>query len=176
MRETITTLVESFFHGMNITITKLTISWDDALYDVHIETPDSSLIIGVHGAWLDAIKHLLGRMIDSITKKHTILHLEVNDYVKMHDEKLYHYLDGRVAYAMKSGQDVAVPNLNAYDRKKAHTYISEKNIEKLRTYSAGEWSDRCLHIVYEWEISSSHHVHTESKHRILEISEDGIDV
>lgn len=77
-------------------------------------------------------------MIDTLTKTHTILHLEVNDYVKMHDEKLYRYLDGRVSYAMKSGQDVVIPNLNSYDRKKAHTYISEKNIEKLRTYSAGE--------------------------------------
>lgn len=50
MLDTVTLLVESFFRGMNITITKLTVEGDSTLIDIHIETPDSSLLIGVHGA------------------------------------------------------------------------------------------------------------------------------
>lgn len=78
---------------------------------------------------------------------------------------------------MKSGENIAVPNLSSFDRKKAHSYISEKNIEKLRTYSEGQGSDRCLHIVYEGELSSSHGtLHVTSGSRELDISEDGVGI
>jgi predicted RNA-binding protein Jag len=96
--------------------------------------------------------------------------------MKQHDEKLYRYLDGRVSYAMHSWQDVAIPNLSSFDRKKAHSYISEKNIEKLRTYSEWEGASRCLHIVYEGERIAPTIHRTPSPARSLDISEDGIDV
>ncbi len=150
MSEKVKSLIESFFQGLHIEVTNLTIEETEPnVFMVHLETPDSALVIGMHGAGMDSFRHLLGRIVDNQLQKHAVVHLEVNDYMKQHDEKLYRYLDNRVSHAMHSGQDVLIPNLSAYDRKKAHFYISEKNIEKLRTYSTGEGNARCLHIMYE---------------------------
>jgi predicted RNA-binding protein Jag len=102
MNDTAKNLIESFFRGMQIEIKSLSIEIEAPVYTITLETPDSALVIGMHGLALDSIKHLLGRMLDSLTESHTIIHLEVNDYMKQHDEKLYRYLDGRVSYAMHS--------------------------------------------------------------------------
>lgn len=93
MQESAHTLIESFFRGMQIEITKLSVDIEENIYTITIETPDSPLVIGMHGLTLESIKHLLGRMLDTLSEGHVIIHLEVNDYMKQHDEKLYRYLD-----------------------------------------------------------------------------------
>ncbi len=63
------------------------------------------------------------------------VHLEVNDYIKSKEEKMFRFLDSKIAFIMSTGKSTQIQNLNSYDRKKAHNYISEKKIEKLTTHS-----------------------------------------
>jgi predicted RNA-binding protein Jag len=48
--------------------------------------------------------------------------------MKAKDDKLYKYIDGRLDYVIKNLRDITLPDFNAYERKKIHTYISSKNI------------------------------------------------
>ena len=134
-------LCTKFFTLMNIRIDSLSVVCEDEernIYFVHLETPDSKLIIGTHGQTLESIKHLISRMIESSLDTNATLHVEINDYLKSKDDRLFKYIDSRIDYALKSGKDVALPNFSPYERKKIHSYISEKKADIIRSYSVGE--------------------------------------
>ncbi len=82
----------------------------------------------MHGKNIESFQHLLGRMLEKSLEKHVHLHLEVNDYMKAKDERLFRFLDTKIAFVTGTGKISRIPNLTSYERKKAHSYISEKNI------------------------------------------------
>ncbi len=57
-------LITSFFAGTGITIESLEVKHEGEDLFITIQTPDSHLIIGMHGKNLDAFQHLLGRMAE----------------------------------------------------------------------------------------------------------------
>ncbi len=120
--------------------------------NVRVQTPDSALLIGMHGKNIEAFQHLLGRMIEKIAPDFTHLHLEVNDYMKSKDERLYRFLDTKISFVTSTGKSARIPNLTSYERKKAHSYISDKNITHLKTRSDGEGAERALFLEYTGEI------------------------
>ncbi len=141
-------LITSFFTGTGIIIENLDIKheWED-LY-ITIQTPDSHLIIGMHGKNLDAFQHLLWRMAEKKLWEFVHVHLEVNDYMKAKDERLFRFLDSKIAFVTETGKNTRIPNLTSFERKKAHGYISEKAIVGLTTKSEGEWSERALVLAF----------------------------
>lgn len=65
MQAVIRALVMEFFTKMEISFEIVGFECQDEsanIYEVHIQTPDSKILIGVHGQTLDHIKHLLSRM------------------------------------------------------------------------------------------------------------------
>ena len=93
-----------------------------------IQTPDSPLLIGMHGKNIEAFQHLLGRIAEKKLGHFVHLHLEVNDYMKAKDARLFHFLDGKIAFVTSTGKSTRIPNLSSFERKKAHSYISDKKI------------------------------------------------
>ncbi|MDD2487604.1 MAG: KH domain-containing protein [Candidatus Gracilibacteria bacterium] len=191
MKEKIQELCEKFFTLSGIKVDALTVSCEDQdknIFFIKLETPDSKLIIGTHGQTLDNIKHLLNRMIESSVGKNFTIHVEVNDYLKLKDEKLYRYIDGRIDYITKNGKSVVLPNFTPYERKKIHSYISDKNIEGLKAHSEGEGKERFMHISYNGpQIQSSGTQKTPyqdrspaskpaPRSRTIDIDIDGIDI
>ena len=149
MQDKITALCTKFFSWLKIDITNLTVKCEDEernIYFIHLETPDSKLIIWIHWQSLESIKHRLSRMIESQLDTSATIHLEVNDYLKSKDEKLYRYIDWRIDFVLRSQKEVSLPNFSSYERKKIHNYISEKNVDWIRAYSSWEWKDRIMHI------------------------------
>lgn len=49
--------------------------------------------------------------------------------MKAKDDRLFTFLDGKIAWVMQSGKSTQIKNLSSFERKKAHNYISEKYIE-----------------------------------------------
>jgi predicted RNA-binding protein Jag len=78
---------------------------------------------------MDVFKHLLGRVAEKKLGKFIHLHLEVNDYMKSKDERLFRFLESKISFVLSTGKSIRIPNLSAFERKKAHNYISEKKIE-----------------------------------------------
>ena len=151
MQEQILSIARKFFTLMGLDIEDVIVECQDekkGIYLIQIKTPDSKILIGVHGQTLEVTKHLLARILEKTLDTSLLIHLEVNDYLQSKDEKFYRYLDSRVEYAIRSGNEISIPNLSSYDRKKAHGYISEKSVEGLKTFSVGEGKDRELHLAY----------------------------
>lgn len=122
-------IIEKFFRGLGIDLTSVTLMQEGSDVSVRIETPDSPLIIGMHGKNLEVFQHLLSRIIEKKVGHFIYLHLEVNDYMKTKDERLYRFLDSKISLAIESGKPLHIGNLNPYERKKAHNYIAEKSVE-----------------------------------------------
>lgn len=151
MQSRIEEISKEFFTLMGLTLESVTVECQDekkGIYLIHIKTPDSKLVIGIHGQTLEMTKHLLTRMLEKTLGESLLIHLEVNDYLQSRDEKFFRYLDSRVEYAMRVGGEITLPNLTSYERKKAHGYISDKAIENLKTFSVGEGKERALHLSY----------------------------
>lgn len=89
----------------------------------------------MHGKNIDAFQHLLSRMIERKTDSLVHVHLEVNDYMKQKDEKLFRFLDSKIAMVTTTGQSIRMPSLTPYERKKAHNYIADKTMIGLKTQS-----------------------------------------
>ncbi len=144
-------LIEKFFKNLKIKIDSISITDDkeeENVIFVKIETPDSWIIIGDHGATLEDIKYLLSKMASKIFKKNVIVQLEVNDYFEEKDRRMFKFIDSKIDFAMKNNTTVVLSNYTAYERKKIHTYIKTKNIEWLRSFSNWEEDKRVMHISY----------------------------
>lgn len=182
MQDTIQILVEKFWRWLGITLEKVetVISGEDI--DIRIQTPDSALVIGMHGKSLESFSHILSRMIEQLTGTFVHVHLEVNDYMKAKDERLFRFLDSKIALVMSTGRPTQVQNLNSYDRKKAHNYISEKAIEKLTTHSEWVGAERILVIEYTGELKTpsvqrpAPKVSSTSTISVDDLSEDGVGI
>lgn len=155
MNDAISSLVDNFWKGIGITLESVETVVDGEDVNIHIVTPDSALIIGMHGRSLENFSHILSRMIEKISGKYIHVHLEVNDYMKSKEERLFRFLESKIAFAMSTGKSVRIPELNSYDRKKAHNYIAEKAIAGLSTHSEWAGTERVLVLEYTGEIKSS---------------------
>lgn len=178
MQEQILSISRNFFTLMGLSIEDVVVSPQDekkGIYLVQVKTPDSKILIGIHGQTLEMTKHLLTRVLEKTLDTSLLIHLEVNDYLQAKDEKFYRYLESRIAYAMRSGEEIIIPNLSSYDRKKAHGYISDKKIEGLKTYSVGEGKDRALHLLYTGPKLASSSSATERK-VTMTIDDDGVGI
>lgn len=179
MHDTIQALVEQFWKWLGITLDQLEIVIQDEDINITIQTPDSALIIGMHGKSLELFGHILRRIIEKTTGTFVHVHLEVNDYMKGKDERLWRFLDTKIALALSTGKHVQLQNLNSYDRKKAHNYIALKSIENLTTHSEGAGTDRMLVIEYTWVLQSPAIAPKGSvspSHSVDELAEDGVGI
>lgn len=180
MNEILHEIVRKFFEWVGITITSITIDILDKDVNIRLETPDSPLIIGMHGANLDSFQHLLSRMIEKQEKKFNHVHLEVNDYMKSKDDRLFRFLETKIAFVTSTGKTSKIPNLNSYERKKAHSYVADKWIAGLKTHSDGEGAERVLVLEYSGEIrplsNPSSAAMANQGARTDDLSEDGVGI
>ena len=141
MLETIRELTRTFLTGMGFEITSIDIVFEEEarrIILITVQTPDSKRLIGMHGRTLEAVVWIITRMADRQTGESVRIHLEVNDYLSSRDAKLFTFIDGRIARLLSSGQDIILPNLSSYERKKIHSYLAEKAIDGVKTFSVGE--------------------------------------
>ena len=182
MSDTISAFVEQFFWGLGVICSTIETHVDGNDIFVRVATNDSHLLIGVHGKNLELIKHLLGRMIEKETKSFVHVHLEVNDYMKAKDERLFQFLDTKIEFVQSSGKTIRIGKLSSFERKKAHHYIAEKHIDGLNTHSEGEGEERSLFLSYTGTLSkpqksqNTTHPSSSSTSRLDELSEDGVGI
>lgn len=170
--------IETFFVNLWVTLESVSLRDEGDDLFVEVKTPDSNLLIGMHGKNLEAIQHLLGRMAEKARGKFVHTHLEVNDYMKAKDSRLFSFLDAKIAFAMSTGKAISIPNLSSFERKKAHGYIADKKIENLATKSEWEGDNRVLMLTYTGTITSSSAPKKEYKSRMSadDLSLDGVGI
>lgn len=91
-----TELISLFFQHLGIQIETLEIQDSGESIDIYIKTPDSHILIGMHGKNLEAFSHIIGRMVEKKRGKFSRIHLEVNDYIKNKEDRLFELLDTKI--------------------------------------------------------------------------------
>ena len=142
MEENIKNLVLDFFQRLTIKIDSCeVVTEEEKIFLVKVKTEESGIVIGPHGKNLETIKFLLKLLISKQMEQNVVLHLEVNDYLKAKEERLFSFIESKIQIVKRSGKDLQLPFLTAYERKKVHSYVSELGTN-IFTKSEGEGKDR----------------------------------
>lgn len=149
----IKTLVFNFFNKLNIKIDTLEVTNVEKLniFNIKIETEESWLLIWPHWKNLNIIENLLKLMSSKKVWEQIKLHIEINDYMKSKDDKLFDFIKSKIKLVEKTGKDIQLPFYSSYERKKIHWYVSEMTKKWIYTKSIWEWKERRLYICKQWK-------------------------
>lgn len=144
----IKTLVFDFFDKLNIKIDTLDVTNVEELniFNIKIETEESGLLIWPHWKNLNIIENLLKLMSSKKVWEQIKLHIEINDYMKSKDDRLFDFIKSKIRLVEKTGKDIQLPFYSSYERKKIHWYVSEMTKKWIYTKSIWEWKERRLYI------------------------------
>jgi len=146
--------IKTFFEKLQINIEKLDITIEEGhIFNVKIKTNDSWIVIWPHWKNIDYIQNILRLIISKSLDTKSSLHLEVNDYMKTKDDRLFDFIKSKISYAEKIKKDIVLPFLNSYERKKVHWFVANLNKGYITTKSAWEWKERRMSICINTEKS-----------------------
>ena len=71
--------------------------------------------------------------------------MEINDYLQQKDAKLIQFIQKKIDLVKSSDKEIILPFFTAYERKKVHSYVSEK-WGNVFTQSKWEGHERRIHL------------------------------
>lgn len=151
MENKMTALVKELFEKLNISIDSVIVSNPEKpnIFNIKIKTDESGIIIWANWKNLDAIQNILKLMSSKLIWERTKLHLEINDYIKTKDDRLFDFIKKEISYLEKTGKEVVLPFYSSYERKKIHWFVHKMNDRWIFTKSKWEGKERRLYIFKE---------------------------
>lgn len=113
---------------------------EDSFFVKITSKKDEGLLIGRRGQTLDAIKHLVQRILTSQAGQAVAVNLEVGDYRQRREEALQEKAEAVAQKVLESGKSLSLEPMTAQDRRIVHLALADR--DDLRTYTAGEGSRR----------------------------------
>jgi len=107
---------------------------------------DAGSLIGRHGAGVDALEHLLGRMISQRCGSHVPVQVDVNDYRAREEERLREDAREAAEEARRTGDEIHFDPMNPRERRIVH--LAVQDIPGIETYTVGEGRHRHVVMVY----------------------------
>lgn len=148
MENDIKLMISDFFEKMEISFDNINIvkidEWN--IFNIIIETKESWILIWPHWKNLNIIESILRLMCSKKIWEQTKIHIEVNDYIKSKDDRLFDYIKSKIKLVEKTWKDIQLPYYSSYERKKIHWYVSEIWKKWIYTKSIWEWKERRLYI------------------------------
>jgi spoIIIJ-associated protein len=94
---------------------------------VRILTDESgaALLIGRNGATIDAIEHLVERMVSQAVGAHVHMNLDVNNYRRRREERLVQRAQEIAARVLRSGEQESLESLPARERRVVHLEVAK---------------------------------------------------
>jgi spoIIIJ-associated protein len=134
-------LVTRVVHALGLKATVDVIETEDELR-ADVNGDDLGLLIGKHGATIDALQHLAVRiaMQGRARDKHVVI--DAAGYRERREEALQRSADRAAAEAIRFDRSVEMEPMRALERKVVHNYLSERG--DITTHSEGEEPDRRL--------------------------------
>ncbi|QQS58997.1 hypothetical protein IPN35_05435 [Candidatus Peregrinibacteria bacterium] len=127
--ETINTVVSKFLSALDFPYTKIEIVEESEILRINIQTDRAPFLIGTHGDRLDALQHIIKKIIwNSIphSEEESIsLVVDVDGYRKNQEEKILRIAQEKADAAKNSQISQLMPSLDPYLRKRVHLYIKE---------------------------------------------------
>ena len=147
MTKDIESFIKTFFKKLGIKLDKIDINTEkENIFQINIETKESGLLIWPHWKNLNAIQILLTIFIWNLLQTKIILHIEINDYKKNIDEKLFNFIKSKIDLVKRNWKNIKLPFYSAYERKKIHSFVAELWDNLIYTKSEWESIDRRLYI------------------------------
>ncbi len=103
---------------------------------------DLGLLIGKHGATIDAIQHIAFRAAFRGEEERKQVVVDAAGYRERREGALHRMADRAAAEALQYGRPVELEPMRATERKIVHTYLSERS--DVETHSEGDEPDRRL--------------------------------
>jgi spoIIIJ-associated protein len=104
--------------------------------------PSLGLLIGRHGATLDALQLLAAVVANTGGEGGARIVVDAEEYRARRKELLRKLALAHADKAKQRGQEVVIPDLKAFERRIVH--LTLKDDPEVETYSEGEGEDRCL--------------------------------
>jgi len=147
MNDTILEISTDFFNKIWVELDSIDVQEEkEAIYFIRIKSPDSALLIGNRGQTLYDLKRILSILLSQKLDTKIIARIEINNYLEEKDQKLFQFIDEKIEQCEELWKDIKLPFFSAYERKKVHNYISEKNSNTIHTKSEWEGKERRLFI------------------------------
>jgi spoIIIJ-associated protein len=103
---------------------------------------DLGLLIGKHGATIDALQHLASRIAFPHSERSKQVVIDAAGYRDRREEALHRQADRAVAEALEYDRPVELEPMRALERKVVHLYIRDRT--DVETHSEGDEPDRRL--------------------------------
>ncbi len=147
MKKEILTFCESFFKKLWLDIDSLKIKKEtDSIFLIQLKSSDWDDIIWKQGETLDSLQRVIQMCINNMFEEKIKIRLEINNYMKTKNDRLYEFIDSKVRILLENGWEYMLPDYSPYERKKIHSYIA--HIKKgIKTKSRGKWSNRRLYLI-----------------------------
>lgn len=113
---------------------------DDDQITVDINGPDMAILIGHHGAMIEAVQDLTRAVVNHQTGERAMLLLDIAGYRAKRREALQERAQRIAAEVLESGSEERLAPMSPYERKAIHDAIS--GIEGVWSDSEGEGQDR----------------------------------
>ena len=110
---------------------------------VFVKGDDVGLLIGKHGATIDALQHLAIRLAFlNFSGDRKAVIVDAAGYRDRREQALQRAADQAVAEALRAGRSVELEPMGAYERRTVHTYLRDRT--DVQTHSEGDEPDRRL--------------------------------
>lgn len=137
LRALVTRVVQSL--GLSATVD---IEETDEELRATVNGDDLGLLIGKHGATIDALQHLAVRIAYKGERGDQRVVIDAAGYRERREEALHRTADRAVAEAIRYDRPVELEPMRSLERKIVHNYLAERN--DVETHSEGDEPDRRL--------------------------------
>jgi spoIIIJ-associated protein len=103
---------------------------------------DLGLLIGKHGATIDALQHLAVRIVLREGRRDKQVVIDAAGYRERREEALHRSADRAIGEALRFGRPVELEPMRALERKVVHLYIRDRT--DVESHSEGDEPDRRL--------------------------------
>jgi spoIIIJ-associated protein len=108
----------------------------------NVDGEDLGLLIGKHGATIDALQHLALRIVFRDGSRDKQVVIDAAGYRERRQEALHRTADRAIAEAARYGRPVELEPMRALERKVVHLYLRDRT--DVTTHSEGDEPDRRL--------------------------------
>jgi spoIIIJ-associated protein len=114
---------------------------------VNLATKDGSILIGRKGEILEALQHIVNRMMNRGGRELPFVLLDVENYRERRHAHLEREAKSAANKVVETGKEIVLEPMPAGDRKIIHNFL--KSLEGVRTYSRGREGERQVIVALE---------------------------
>lgn len=133
--------IRDFIEKLNLGQVEYTVKNKDNLIKIDFKGEELKLLIGYRGETLNSLENIINAILLN-NKIHLRVSCNINSYREKRIQTLNELADKVSKTVIKTGRNVTLDPMPAYERKIIHTRLQNSN--KVKTYSVGEGARRRL--------------------------------